>query len=223
MFVLDGSGSIKNDRFLKVKQLAIAIVSQLEIRIDRTRVGLIYYSDYAVFAFNLVRYTIRQDLIQAISRINFLGNRTNTADALRILHEQAFTPENGDRPNVRNIAIIITDGASNVNPERTVIEASICRQKNIRMITGTLGDFVNMVEIQMIASRPFPRNIFVALSYNDTERTKLALQLINSTVDGQLIACIAWSLSTVAHVIMTSGLFRGESKIKKPRETENSL
>lgn len=184
MFVLDGSGSIKNDRFSKVKQLVIAIVSQLEIRIDRTRVGVIYYSDYAVFAFNLIQYTIRQDLIQAINRINFIGNRTNTADALRILHEQAFTPENGDRPEVPNIAIVITDGASNINPEQTPVQAIICKQQNIRMITGTLGDFVNMVEIQMIASRPLEKNIFVALSYNDTERNKLALQLINSTVDG---------------------------------------
>lgn len=185
MFVLDGSGSIKSDRFGKVKELAITIVEQLEIRIDRTRVGVIYYSDYAIFAFNLIKYTVRQDLAEAINRISFIGNRTNTADALHMLWSVAFTEQNGDRPNVRNIAIVITDGASNINPEMTVVEAIKVRQHNIRVITGTLGDFVNMVEINMIASRPLEKNIFVALSYNDTERTKLARQLINSTVDGK--------------------------------------
>lgn len=42
---------------------------------------------------------------------NFQG-QTVTGKALEELLSVQFTPENGDRPNIRNVAIVITDGNS---------------------------------------------------------------------------------------------------------------
>jgi len=39
-----------------------------------------------------------------------------------------FNPDNGDRNNVPNIAIVITDGNSNENKNRTASEAQLLRQ-----------------------------------------------------------------------------------------------
>ena len=40
----------------------------------------------------------------------FKGGNTNTTGALRETRTKIFTPENGDRPLVPNILILITDG-----------------------------------------------------------------------------------------------------------------
>ena len=50
----------------------------------------------------------------------FMKERTHTADALRVMREDIFNPRNGDREDARNVAIVFTDGNSNINEENTV-------------------------------------------------------------------------------------------------------
>ncbi len=52
-----------------------------------------------------------------------MRGRTNTAEALLYLRSEMFTPFNGDRLDVPNYAVVITDGESNINEERTLPEA----------------------------------------------------------------------------------------------------
>ena len=59
------------------------------------------------------------------------GGTTNTADGLLYAYQQQFTSNNGDRQNVQNIIIIITDGRSNVNPERTIPNAQAAKDRGI--------------------------------------------------------------------------------------------
>lgn len=88
MIVLDSSGSINEVRFANVKRMVINVVQQLDVRLDRTRVGLVYWSDYATLQFTKLDYNqVKQDVIQAISLVPFVGNRTHTSDALRMLRE----------------------------------------------------------------------------------------------------------------------------------------
>lgn len=53
----------------------------------------------------------KTEIVNAISYPNMHGT-TNTADALRYMRETMFRPENGDRPEYQNVAILITDGRS---------------------------------------------------------------------------------------------------------------
>ena len=55
--------------------------------------------------------------------VPYSRGRTATAAALRMLYERMFTVEFGDRSNVPNYAVVITDGESTVNPEQTLPEA----------------------------------------------------------------------------------------------------
>ena len=43
------------------------------------------------------------------------GSGTATADALRFVKDELFTSKNGDRLNVRDIVIFLTDGASTID------------------------------------------------------------------------------------------------------------
>ena len=58
----------------------------------------------------LNQYTEKQDVIQALRRIRFVGGRTNTFEALKLATREIFNPNNGDRQDAGNFAIVFTDG-----------------------------------------------------------------------------------------------------------------
>jgi len=184
MFVLDSSGSVDRVRFNVVKEMVVSVISALDIRPNRTRVGLIYFSNNAFIAFNLNDYgQVKQDVIEAIRRVPYLGNLTNTAAALRRLHSAAFQRHNGDRDDVPNIAIVIGDGNSNVMADVVPVEAAKCRDSGIRMIVSVIYDEqMDLTELSTIASRPLSKNLF-------TGSTRVLLDnitnaIINSTCVG---------------------------------------
>ena len=62
--------------------------------------------------------------------MEYMRERTNTADALKMVMEQMYTKENGDRDDARDVVFIITDGNSNVNQEDTIQRAVEVRIMN---------------------------------------------------------------------------------------------
>ena len=48
---------------------------------------------------------------------------------------QMFTVANGDRPDVPNICILITDGVSNINSRKTVPNALAAHARGIELYT----------------------------------------------------------------------------------------
>ena len=67
--------------------------------------------------------------------IPYIYGSTNTADSLKTMREQIFNPARGDRPDAPNIAIILTDGVSNINPRRTIPEAETARDQVVTLYT----------------------------------------------------------------------------------------
>ncbi|XP_062575513.1 collagen alpha-1(XIV) chain-like [Saccostrea cucullata] len=124
-----------------------------------TRVGLVSYSTQVTIEFQLNTYNTTAELIDAVDKIPWRYGSTNTADALKTMHEEMFSKDNGDRPGVRNVCIIMTDGVSNINYQRTIPEAERARQKDIHIyaIGIALKDFR---EINGIASQPASLNAF---------------------------------------------------------------
>lgn len=67
--------------------------------------------------------------MSAIDGMPYLYGSTNTADALREMGNNMFTAANGDRSDAPNIAILLTDGVSNINSRRTIPEGVSARDK----------------------------------------------------------------------------------------------
>lgn len=85
--------------------------------------SLVQFSDNAAVRFNLNQYRRREDVLQNVQMMPYTRGRTNTAAALQLLRTQVFTSANGDRFEVPNYAVLITDGESTVNPDQTLPEA----------------------------------------------------------------------------------------------------
>ena len=69
-----------------------------------------------------------------MSGLSYVGGTTNTANGLMLLRTQIFNVTNGDRPDVPDIAFVITDGQSNVNQSDTIPEVRLKISKLILLI-----------------------------------------------------------------------------------------
>lgn len=161
VFLLDSAGSIHLERWQNLTNFAADIVRQLDVHPNRTRVGLIYWSDSAFVAFHLNQYPTRQDVIQAITYAPYLGGKTNTAAGLQLLRETAFQEATGDRSYAKNIAILVANQESTVDQKATVAEAIKCRLAGIKMMVVRIENRLqNSIEMETIASLPRSSNLF---------------------------------------------------------------
>ncbi|CAD5110740.1 DgyrCDS110 [Dimorphilus gyrociliatus] len=169
VIVLDVSGSIRRERLRLVKDWVISFLDDLPIDQERIRVGLLKYSDSAAIEFQLNTYKSKQDVLEHIRRVEFVGGRTHTAEALRVMHQTMFTSGNGDRSGSQfpNYALVFTDGSSNINAAQTIPEAINSKIKGIHITVVSIGNMVNWVEVRGIASEPWDRNIIQIRSQSE--------------------------------------------------------
>ena len=115
-FIIDSSGSIRDnnqgnvDNWLLQLQFLSRLVDLFTIGTDATKVGAVVFSEQVRLAFSMDTYTDAQSIKDAILNLAYLGQTTNTPEGLRVTREECFNQGNGDRPNVQNLAIFISDG-----------------------------------------------------------------------------------------------------------------
>ena len=108
-------------------------------------------ADTATAKFNLNAYKDKQDIMNAISFFKN-GGRTNTQAALRMAKNDMLRPEKGDRSNVPNVIIVLTDGGSNMEVSNTKPMADNLKNSNTKVHVFGIGPQINLPEVKMIAS-----------------------------------------------------------------------
>jgi collagen type VI alpha len=181
VFILDASGSIRNERFPKVIDFVISIIEEFQVSQQDTRIAAVSYSDNYAAQFNLNTYNTKQDVQLALRRIPFIGGRTNTASGIRYMTNTIFTAANGDRPDAPNYAFILSDGNSNINMADTIPAAIDARQRGTTLIPFAVGTDVNLFELRNIASEPYSRTIWSVQSWKDFPSIKDSM--INAVCD----------------------------------------
>ena len=94
-----------------------------------------------------------------MSKLTYAHGTTNTAAALRYARDNMFLSTNGGRNNIKDVIVIITDGGSN-DFAATLREARDTRIRGIHVLVVAVTKWVNMVEINEIASDPDKNNVF---------------------------------------------------------------
>ena len=108
--------------------------------------------------------------LQIVFTTYYLRTRTNTADGLETLRTEVFTEENGARASnlaVPRVAVVITDGRSNINASRTVLEAQALRADGVTVYSVGIGRRIVLSELKEIASSP--DNVMLLNGFDVTE------------------------------------------------------
>ena len=112
VLILDESGSVNWAEFNLMKSFLSRFVSGLDIDSGHTRVGLVTYASSVGESINLNMHSSRASLQAAISSLRYFAGFTNTAAALGYVRTEMLTSAAGDRSNVPDVIILLTDGQS---------------------------------------------------------------------------------------------------------------
>ena len=128
IFALDGSASVGYNDFGRMQAFVIFLVAKFDINSGNTRVGLVTYSDgidveNIIYLSTYVKYL---SLLQKrIGQVEYKsGGTTDTHDALYFIRNVMLTERRGDRTNVSNTVVVLTDGQS-TSPERTRVSMTV--------------------------------------------------------------------------------------------------
>ena len=181
---MDASGSVGSSNFQKQKQFVAQFAQSFNIGHgpNDVQIGALTWSSAVHNQFNMDRYGTKTALVNAINGITYDSGATATHLALQYIMTNSFKPAAGDRANVPNILIVMTDGKSN-SPAQTLAEAQKLHQiQGLTVFAIGIGSGADQTELGHIASDS--KNVFTVNDFN-------ALQTIQNELKKQ--ACSASS------------------------------
>lgn len=166
IIILDSSTSVGTDNYEKMKGFCKDFLQNADLDSGNVRVGIVSYSTGVEEEFYLKSYSSTTDIMAAIDKIPYRYGSTNTADSLKVMRTKMFTAAMGDRPDVPNICLILTDGVSNVNSRRTIPEAELARNAGIHIYAIGIG-LQDTKELDAMATPPKEDNSFNVQSFDE--------------------------------------------------------
>jgi hypothetical protein len=179
VFIVDSSGSIKDDKdsnWLSILSFIKSLIDTITIGENENRVGIVYYSEQAAHHKLLNEFQTKDELKATVDTIPFLGYKTNIADAMRKTREQ-YAADNGNREGVADLAILITDGAPNVEADQTLIEADLTKDSGVKLFVLGITSNVSKEYIKKVSSPPQEENLnwFYSETFKALDTVLLAL------------------------------------------------
>ena len=145
------------------------------------------FSDRGTLLFGLDEFSNGNDLANAFLGITYPGANTNTSGGLWVARSQLFNARRGDRPEVPNLLIVITDGKSTFDSDRTLPTAEDIRQDGVQMVSIGITNSIDETELQGLSSPPqiLGQNYFTSPDFQQLENIieGLLTQTCNPTTE----------------------------------------
>ena len=130
MFVIDSSNSIGSLNWMTSLQFVIDVMKGLKVSEDGTHVSVVTFSNEAETHLGLKEYYSMGHIEDFVFDLDYLAGVTNTADGIRAISEAI---DRDGRPSVKKIAVVIADGASTLEKQRTIPEAQSAKDAGIKI------------------------------------------------------------------------------------------
>ena len=130
------------------------IVDVLDVGPNKTRVGLMTFSDDVEFHVKLEQHVDKETFMTMSNTAKYVGGGTDTGEALRHLREEGFFGDDVDqRPEATKVIIIVTDGLS-ISPDTTAREAKLLKNAGVQIFSIGIGEGIDKEELIDMASEP---------------------------------------------------------------------
>ena len=175
--LVDSSGSLGNE-FSKEVQFVKQIAKSLTVSSDGVNIGIVTFSYYAFLTIKLSDYKDTDSFIEGTKKIPFRRSQTYIDRALYLARTSLFTEQNGDRKDVPNIVILLTDGKQTESPLATspFLQADLLRKNGATVLVIGIGRYVNEIELARIAGKP--ENFIAASSFDELISGQILNQLL---------------------------------------------
>ncbi|XP_037606721.1 collagen alpha-1(XII) chain isoform X5 [Sebastes umbrosus] len=183
VFLVDGSWSVGRPNFKHVRNFISAVAGAFQIGEEKTRVGVVQYSNDARTEFNLIQHLTRSALLRAIGSLPYKGGDTLTGDALDYLLKNTFTEAAGARKGFPRVLVIITDGKSE-DPVESYAKQLQSRGVEIFVLGVQQAD---EEEMKLMASEPYTSHVYNVANFNSIKNVqKEIITQVCAGVDDQL-------------------------------------
>ena len=165
-FILDSSGSLRDD-YQNEKDFLKALAGAFGVSEDGSRASVITFSYYSEHSITFKDHTDITSFNAAVDAIPLMGSTTRIDKAFRLTQKEMFTEENGARPGVPKLLILLTDGSQteDVGAEHPAFISDELRKSGIHVIVVGIGSGTNQTELNHMAGGP--GNAFSAASFDE--------------------------------------------------------
>uniref|UniRef100_A0AAX7SU24 Collagen, type XII, alpha 1b n=1 Tax=Astatotilapia calliptera TaxID=8154 RepID=A0AAX7SU24_ASTCA len=162
VFLVDGSWSVGRPNFKYIRSFISAAAGAFHIGEEKTRVGVVQYSDDARTEFNLNEHQTRPALLRAIGSMPYKGGNTNTGDALDYVLRNVFSEASGARNGLPKVLVIITDGKSE---DPVASYAKQLRSTGVEIFVLGIQQ-ADEEEMRLMASTPYSSHIYSVATFD---------------------------------------------------------
>jgi collagen type VI alpha len=145
--VLDGSDSVGNADFEKLKNWSKSFIENLQVDKYGAKVGVIKYAtsikDVSPMSSDI------EDIKRRIDRVSWIQGYTNTGAALERVRTKLFAE--GGRENVPKVIVVVTDGES-TDTEKLMSEAATLKEQGILIYMVGVGEQIKQSELNAVAT-----------------------------------------------------------------------
>uniref|UniRef100_A0A8C4X6K5 Collagen alpha-1(XXI) chain n=1 Tax=Erpetoichthys calabaricus TaxID=27687 RepID=A0A8C4X6K5_ERPCA len=173
VFIVDGSWSVGFLNFDTAKKWLINVTNGFDVGTQFTDMAVVQYSDTPRLEIHLGQYKTRQELIDAIGGIKYLGGNTQTGRAIKFATDHVFPSSMRTSPARNKIAVVLTDGKSQDDVVDAAVEA---RSQNIIMFAVGVGSEITKSELVSIANKPSSAYVLFTEDYTTIEKIKEKMQ-----------------------------------------------
>ena len=156
---------------------------------DKVRVSISYFNEAATVRLPFSRATTMEDVMYELDILDssYIGGKTSIYRGLRAIRNDVFQERHGDRPDVPNYLILVTDGPPNMDVNGTITEAINNQIDGNHVILVLIGaDLLkgrNYLSLYSIASEPYASNIIAAPDFK--ELLNKVPEVVNSLCNGK--------------------------------------
>ena len=164
-FIIDSSSSIPTKDFELQINFVKDIVRFLDFGSNQSRVAAVSFSNKLFPEFQFDDYTTKDEVLEAITSIQHSrGDATRTYLALEHTSTVIFKPGNGERPDAKDVVIVLTDGETNSGSydhhwaasakRQTQFEAARIKARPAVIFAIGVGSAVDVAELNGMSSDP---------------------------------------------------------------------
>jgi len=195
--ILDASGSLNYAGWNQLVTFCSNLIDRLNIGPNATQVAVIVFGSSAAVNFRFGAYQSGNAVKSAITNITYSGGSTNLNEALFLLWSDVYAPDRGSRPGMSRVAVIITDGEDNENPELTLSNATTCKNTaGVRLMAVGVTNKINEPRLRSIAS-PGNENYYNVVGYEH-------LANITNALNSGIGDCVTTAIVTVPTTTMST-------------------
>ena len=159
VFVVDSSGSILDDaepvkpgeknNWELILSFLTGLIDSITIGEDLSHIGVILFSTSAESDIYMNEHYSKADLERAMLQLPYLGGHTNTSAGLDLLYKDQFRVARGDRADIPDVVIVLTDGVSTYSHDDTIPTADYVKSRGATIYSVGVTNRVSIYHVNL--------------------------------------------------------------------------